>query len=141
MIRTAQISDMKELRTLCSQLGYEESEAEIKERLQYILKNSDHALFVYQDEDELVSGWAHVFGKHLLEGVYAELGGIVVDSRHRRLGIGKILLKACEKWAMEQGYSDLRVRSGGTREKAHQFYSQMGYRNKKWQKVFDRTLN
>ncbi|WP_373865449.1 GNAT family N-acetyltransferase [Sporolactobacillus inulinus] len=111
-----------------------------KERLQYILENEDNGIFVYEDQDRLVSGWAHIFGKHLLEGVYAELGGIIVDAQHRQRGIGKILLKECEKWAINHGYSEIRVRSGGTREKAHQFYIQVGYENTKWQKVFDRSL-
>lgn len=140
MIREAKMSDVKILSDLCSQLGYEVEESDIKKRLQYILDNPDHGLFVYEDQKGLVGGWAHVFGKHLLEGVYAELGGIVVDSRHRRLGIGKSLIEHCEKWAIEKGYSELRVRSGGTREKAHLFYTQMGYENTKWQKVFNRRL-
>ncbi|TGA97687.1 GNAT family N-acetyltransferase [Sporolactobacillus shoreae] len=141
MIRTARVSDFEELSELCLQLGYEVNKEEIKKRLQYILENKDHAIFVYEDKNGLVSGWAHIFGKHLLEGVYAELGGIVVDTGHRRQGIGKMLINECEKWSTEQGYSEIRVRSGGQREKAHQFYSQIGYENTKWQKVFRRSLN
>lgn len=141
LIRCARLSDVKALKGLCSQLGYEVPEINIKKRLRYILENNDNGLFVYEDQARFVTGWAHIFGKHLLEGVYAELGGIVVDTQHRRQGIGNLLLKECEKWALIHGYSEIRVRSGGTREKAHQFYIQEGYENTKWQKIFDRFLN
>lgn len=141
MIRPVTQSDTEKLRDLCAQLGYEEKESDINTRLQYILKDADNGLFVYEDPNGCVSGWAHVFGKHLLEGVYAELGGIVVDKHHRRQGIGRLLLHECEKWAMQHEYSEIRVRSGGKREKAHQFYLQSGYKNTKWQKVFNRTLH
>uniref|UniRef100_UPI0035A24EB0 GNAT family N-acetyltransferase n=1 Tax=Sporolactobacillus inulinus TaxID=2078 RepID=UPI0035A24EB0 len=72
---------------------------------------------MYEAQSGCVCGWAHIFGKHFLEGVYAELGGIVVDRAHRRQGIGRQLLEACEHWAVQHGYTELRVRSGGTREK------------------------
>ncbi|MET1249064.1 GNAT family N-acetyltransferase [Sporolactobacillus sp. STCC-11] len=138
MIRSATPSDIPALKDLCTQLGYEETESEIKQRLHYILSHPDNGFFVSEDQTGCVCGWAHIFGKHFLEGVYAELGGIVVDRAHRRQGIGKQLLEACEQWATEHGYTELRVRSGGTREKAHQFYTQLGYENTKWQKVFNR---
>ncbi|MFD2616101.1 hypothetical protein [Terrilactibacillus laevilacticus] len=54
--------------------------------------------------------------------------------------MGQILLKECEKWAMKHGYSEISMRSGGNREKAHQFYIKVGYENTKWQKVFNRSL-
>lgn len=140
MIRSANFFDIKVLTKLCSQLGYEVNETDLRERLQYILEHKDNSVFVYEDEEKLILGWAHIFGKHLLEGVYAELGGIVVDAQHRQQGIGKMLLRECESWALRHGYSEIRVRSGGTREKAHQFYNQVGYQNTKWQKVFNRSL-
>ncbi|SFG86679.1 GNAT family N-acetyltransferase [Sporolactobacillus nakayamae] len=140
MIRSATPSDTPALKDLCTQLGYEEKAADIKQRLHYILNNPDNGFFVFEDQTGCVCGWAHCFGKHFLEGVYAELGGIVVDRSCRRQGIGKQLLETCERWATEHGYTELRVRSGGTREQAHQFYTQLGYENTKWQKVFNRRL-
>ncbi|MTT30722.1 GNAT family N-acetyltransferase [Terrilactibacillus sp. BCM23-1] len=140
MIRSAEMSDVKDLTNLCLQLGYAETETDIKERLSFIIEKRDQALFVYENQNGLVSGWVHIFGKHLLEGVFAEIGGLVVDCKHRRQGIGKMLMKKCESWAMEHGYSEIRVRSNGIREKAHQFYLDMGYKNIKWQKVFNRLI-
>lgn len=141
MIRQATVSDVQSLRNLCEQLGYDESKADIAERLRFIKNNDDHEILVYENQQGFVAGWAHVFGKHLLEGVYAELGGIVVDDSFRGLGIGGQLLTACEKWAIKKGYNELRVRSGGSRESAHRFYLQKGYANTKWQKVFNKGFD
>ncbi|GEB76603.1 hypothetical protein SINU_05315 [Sporolactobacillus inulinus CASD] len=71
MIRSAIPSDILALKDLCTQLGYEEKEAAIKQRLHYILNNPDNGFFVYEAQSGCVCGWAHIFGKHFLEGVYA----------------------------------------------------------------------
>lgn len=138
VIRVTKSGDAPALQTLCTQLGYDVGLEDIVKRAQGILADPDSELFIYETAEGQVVGWAHVFGKHLLEGVYAELGGIVVDAQCRGRGIGGLLLKRCEQWAVAHDYNELRVRSNGKREGAHQFYLTSGYSCTKWQKVFCR---
>ncbi|MDR7071543.1 GNAT family N-acetyltransferase [Fictibacillus barbaricus] len=140
MIRLANHKDIKELARLCSQLGYESSEEQVESRLHRILHDLDHAVFVFEQEVPRLAGWVHVYGKHLIESEYAEIGGLVVDQNSRRQKIGERLMRKCEEWATENGYSELRLRSGGHRKEAHAFYKQIGYENVKSQQVFTTNL-
>jgi N-acetylglutamate synthase-like GNAT family acetyltransferase len=141
VIRLANRKDIKELSRLCSQLGYESSEEQVESRLHRILHDMAHAVFVFEQEGSRLAGWVHVYGKHLIESEYAEIGGLVVDQNCRRQKIGKKLMRKCEGWAIENGYSELRLRSGGHRKEAHEFYKQIGYENIKSQQVFSFKLS
>ncbi|WP_186445889.1 GNAT family N-acetyltransferase [Paenibacillus cremeus] len=139
-IRKAEMNDAGPLCGLSGQLGYAVSEAQMSERLGNILPDPEHAVFVMEVEDE-IAGWVHVHGRFLLESApFAEIGGLVVSNRHRRQGIGEKLMRACETWAREQGFSAMRVRSGAQRKEAHAFYVGIGYANVKAQQVFHLNL-
>ncbi|MCL1631653.1 GNAT family N-acetyltransferase [Sporolactobacillus sp. CPB3-1] len=140
MIRFAQKEDVRKLADLCGQLGYVATEREIGERLQYIMKDTTHAVFVYENTEKELRGWVHIFGRYTLEGVFAEIGGLVVDSRFRKQGIGRKLMERCAEWAREHKYPRIRVRSGESRTGAHKFYNEIGYKTVKWQKIFDLSL-
>ncbi|CAG7644549.1 GNAT family N-acetyltransferase [Paenibacillus allorhizosphaerae] len=141
-VRKGQLSDAGQLCGLSEQLGYAAEEQQMHERLSRILKDADHAVYVMDDEEHGVVGWAHVHGRHLLESdPFAEIGGLVVDDRHQRMGIGKKLMRACEGWAREAGYGIVRVRSGAQRKEAHEFYKGIGYEHVKAQQVFNLNLN
>jgi hypothetical protein len=43
--------------------------------------------------------------------------------------------------AREKGYQEIRLRSGGQRKEAHEFYKGIGYKNIKWQEVSSMELN
>jgi GNAT superfamily N-acetyltransferase len=60
----------------------------------------------------------------------------VVDKEFRRQGIGAKLMKKAEDWAKENGYAEIRLRSGGQRKEAHEFYKAIGYENINWQQLF-----
>lgn len=139
MIRSAELKDAPALAKLTQQLGYEVNIRTTEARLSRILAFDFHKVFVY--EDDTVTGWAHVYGKALIELDYAEIGGIVVDQNIRRSGVGLKLMKACENWAKENGYEEIRLRSGEKRKQAHQFYLSLGYEHIDEQKVFKRTLD
>jgi GNAT superfamily N-acetyltransferase len=135
MIRKAKETDLNEIARLCSQLGYKVNPEEITLRLERLIQNDDNAIFVLESQDCL-SGWVHVFGKHLIELEYAEIGGLVVDNNFRRQGIGEKLMRKSEEWAKEKGYKAIRLRSGGQRKEAHKFYEKIGYKNINWQQLF-----
>ncbi|MNJ48958.1 Aminoglycoside N(6')-acetyltransferase type 1 [compost metagenome] len=141
MIREAELSDFIGITRLCDQLGYSVSENEVFERLNNLLNNDDNAVFVAEIEFAGILGWVHVHGRHLIEAhSFAEIGGLVVDAQHRKLGIGEVLMRNCEEWARRKGYKEVRVRSGGQRKEAHAFYKRIGYQNIKRQEVFNLDL-
>jgi GNAT superfamily N-acetyltransferase len=136
MIRTAKLIDAEEITRLCTQLGYSVTIEQTKSRIERLTNDKNNAILVYETTDDNLSGWVHVFGKCLIELEYAEIGGLIVDSNFRRQGIGLQLMKKCEEWAKENGYQEIRLRSGGQRKEAHEFYKQIGYKNINWQQLF-----
>jgi GNAT superfamily N-acetyltransferase len=62
-------------------------------------------------------------------GMYLRILAFVVKQNVRNLGIGKILIKASEDWAKEQGLHTVIINSGNRddRKVAHVFYNKMGY--------------
>ncbi|UZJ78684.1 GNAT family N-acetyltransferase [Fictibacillus sp. KU28468] len=139
MIRQATLEDISALASLSLQLGYTGDTTEIITRLEKIIIQKNAALFV-QEVNGTIAGWVHVYGKTLLQMEYCEIGGLVVDESQRRLGVGKELMKRCETWALENGYDQIRLRSGAERKEAHRFYENIGYECVKKQEVFTRKL-
>jgi GNAT superfamily N-acetyltransferase len=135
MIRNAKVTDVNEISRLCSQLGYKVNPEEITLRLERLIQNRDNAIFVFESQGTL-SGRVHVFGKHLIELEYAEIGGLVVDNNSRSQGIGEKLMRKSEEWAKKNGYKAIRLRSGGQRKEAHKFYEKIGYKNINLQQLF-----
>ncbi|UQZ82048.1 acetyltransferase [Paenibacillus konkukensis] len=139
-IRKAELSDAAHLSALSEQLDYTVTPEDMAARLGKIFNEADHAVFVMETENS-VAGWVHIHGRHLLESpAFAEIGGLVVDSAHRRKGIGEKLMRQCEQWAREKGYAAVRLRSSDQRKEAHEFYKRIGYDNVKAQQVFHLKL-
>ena len=63
---------------------------------------------------------AHDFARK----VVCVIGRVVVLPEYRRQGIGTMVVKACEEWAEDLGYSKVIVES---RENKVEFYEQMLY--------------
>jgi GNAT superfamily N-acetyltransferase len=140
-IRTASPSDGGEIARLTTQLGYDLKEGDAAHRLSRILARNDQQFYVADVSGRAV-GWVHVA---LVEYVDAEafvvIGGLVVDRTHRRLGVGRALMNHAETWASERGCSMVRLSSSVTRNAAHQFYEDIGYKNIKTQYSFIKPLN
>src|SRR3954463_9653430 len=111
IIRRAAASDAAELARLTTQLGYPASEAAIRTRLMRMIDSSEDCLLVAEDSGGELAGWIHGFLSQLLESDYrVEIGGLLVDERWRRKGIGQGLVKAVDDWAVERGATELSVR-------------------------------
>jgi N-acetylglutamate synthase-like GNAT family acetyltransferase len=93
MIRMAKKTDAEEIARLSAQLGYSTAIEQIKSHIDRFICDKDTAFFVYEIPDNHLAGWVHVFGKHLIQAEYAEIGGLVVDKTFRRQGIGFQLMK------------------------------------------------
>ena len=137
-IREATASDAAALAALSTQLGYPAQPDEAVERLAAL---GPASAVLVAEENGAVLGWIHVCGVRFFQSPpFAEIGGLVVDEAARGRGVGKLLVEAAVRWAAEQGYGKLRVRSNVVREDAHRFYEREGFQRVKTQAVFDRRL-
>lgn len=106
-----------------------------------LLDRSPHSIVYVACLAETVIAWMHVsIGYHLQSEPYCEIGGLVVSSSMRGLGIGAQLVTKAEHWAREQGISSMLVRSRSTRQAAHRFYLREGYTQTKTSAVFTKQL-
>ena len=135
------MEDAPSITRLCRQLGYVETEDNIRERLTRLLPENKHRILVAEISAEGIAGWMHALIVQLLESPpFVEIGGIVVDSGYRRLGIGKLLITAAEEWALANGLDCVRLRSNIIRPEAHEFYPAIGYTHTKTQKTYQKFL-
>ena len=58
---------------------------------------------------------------------YVKINGLGVRQEYRRKGIGKALLEAAERVAIDSGATYIALASGFAREEAHAFYERSGY--------------
>jgi GNAT superfamily N-acetyltransferase len=88
-----------------------------------------------------VVGWVHVHLRLIVEsGLRAEVAGLVVDERYRGAGIGRLLIRSAEQWALRQGCWAVHIHSNVVREGALAFYEKIGYRLLKTQRVLQKVL-
>jgi GNAT superfamily N-acetyltransferase len=138
-IRSAKISDAAALALLSAELGYPTTSSEMENRMDRIIADQDHAVFVAEDRAPI--GWIHTCLIVSLEGGrYTEILGLVVTRSHRGSGIGAKLIARAEHWAAEKGCFRIRVRTNIVRTEARAFYKKLGYDSKKTQEVFDKIL-
>jgi len=140
-IRAAKPDDILAIGNLCSQLGYDVGGESLQRRLDQITSDSAQVLRVATNKQGDVVGWVHALPVCYLEAeIFIEIGGLVVDSSCRRLGIGQALMAAVEDWAREGGFPTIRLRSNAKRAEAHEFYRRIGYEVVKQQVTFVKDL-
>lgn len=110
------------------------------ERLSELLKQEKFVAVATQQKPFLL-GWIAAESRLSLEsGRKAEITGLVVDSRAKRLGIGSRLVAAAESWARAGGHDTIIVRSNVTRLESHPFYVGRLYVKTKTQHVYSKQL-
>lgn len=140
IIRPAEPVDAAAVSRLSAQLGYNASPADTEAYIAELTQNPFDGVYV-AIVDGFVAGWMHVFRTLRLEsGVFAEIGGLVVDEQFRGRGIGEKLVAQAREWCREQNISNLRVRSNVKRTDAHRFYIKAGFTASKQQQVFTSVL-
>lgn len=161
-IRHAAARDIPAMNELFQKdLGYAECTLEIVEKQFAGLDNSREAVFIAEAESTDTSGESHDDSPDVtsdarlfrIAGVIhvekynvlyfptmANILGIAVAADFRRQGIGSALLKRAEKWARENGAGSMRLNSGESRKKAHEFYRALGYIDDKKQLRFIKDL-
>jgi GNAT superfamily N-acetyltransferase len=129
------------LARLCGQLGYPVASEALRQRLAAVEESGDHTVYVAATPDGHVIGWVQVCARRLLlAGRLAEIEGLVVDQRHRRLGVGQRLMAQAEDWARSRGCEGVQVRSNVLRPEAREFYPALGYENYKTSRVYRKAL-
>lgn len=140
-IRVANLDDVDIIVELTEQLGYQTNSKEVKPKLNTLLNHDEHVIYVAEIKGRSIVGWVHAYLYRLF---YTEqmiqIGGLVVDKKYRRLGIGKKLMKHCENWAKEKDCKAVILRSQVKRDKAHSFYKKIGYEMIKEQKTFYKEI-
>jgi GNAT superfamily N-acetyltransferase len=130
IIRDAEESDLEQLTALMTDLGYPTTTEEFTVRFHNISAHPDYRTIVAALDDELV-GMAGLSKNIYYEnnGMYMRILAFVVKQSRRELGIGRLLIKASEDWAIEEGLQTVVIGSGNRleREAAHAFYQKMGY--------------
>jgi GNAT superfamily N-acetyltransferase len=141
ILREAQDKDFKEIADLCNQLGYPTDSGEIPLRLHQIRSLEQHAIFVAVLEQQVV-GWIHIYLCPLLiSPLQAQLGGLVVDSNRRGLGIGSKLMHQAETWAFSHSCKYLTIFTNITRIETQFFYKHLGYQTIKTELVMRKEIN
>jgi GNAT superfamily N-acetyltransferase len=141
MIRPVKPEDSSAICKLALQLGYQVTEEDIATRLDWILADQTHAIFVIEIETE-VFGFVHVREDSLtlLSTQRTEIEALVVDQEVRGRGFGKLLMKKAEEWAAARYFSLMRLRSNINREQAHKFYESLGYTKTKTSYLFTKPI-
>lgn len=140
-IREIAISDAESAAGLSEELGYPVSPGDMEKRIRNLGELAEHVVFVASLSDSTI-GWIDVgVVHHLAVDPYAEIGGLVVSSKFRSLGIGRKLIGRAEQWAADRGLKRMVVRSRISREAAHRFYLREGYQQIKTSAVFSKALS
>lgn len=123
-IRLASLDDLKALLVL-------ENTSFTGDRLsrrsfRHAITSSGSALFVAKRDESELLGYALL---HLRQGTrLARLYSLAVSSDARGLGIGKLLIQACEKKALKKGKMLLRLEVSDVNHTAIALYQKMGYK-------------
>ena len=141
-IRVARLEDAGPIAALSVQLGYQSSADQVRKRLAIVVRSAADVLFVAIAAERGVIGWIHAVERQLVTTECdVQIEGLVVDEAWRRKGVGQMLLRTAEEWALLRGHKAIRVRSNIVRPAAHEFYRKAGYVEVKRQVVYRRALD
>jgi GNAT superfamily N-acetyltransferase len=135
--RLAEMGDAHAIADLCEQWGHQSTKEKILRCLQDIIRNSDHVIYVMLNDDQII-GWIHgIYSLRIESDPFVEIGGLVVDKDFRRQGSGKFLVGKIVEWSLLRNCHVIRVRCNIIRKEANAFYSSIGFKEIKQQKVYD----
>ncbi len=137
--RNAVNEDIKALKELLKELGYDVGGNTLYHRIEDIRDHGGEVIVA--SIDGLVVGCVNaLIDIRLAEGQTGEIVSMVVSAVHRRKGIGKGLISHAESWLKAKGCNTVRVRANAVRNEAHRFYSEMGFKEIKTQKIFTKRV-
>jgi GNAT superfamily N-acetyltransferase len=129
-IRDAHESDIEAITLLMHDLGYPNTVEEMTVKMKNIFSHFDYRTILAVLNGEVV-GFSGLMKGLSFErsGHYVRIISFVVKKNARNKGIAKQLIKASEKWAIEQCADSVVISSGNREERldAHAFYQKSGY--------------
>lgn len=142
LIRKAELTDAQAIKMLNTEsLGYDYPLDATYEKLKIALNDSSVRIFV-AEVNHKVAGYVHAQNYDVLYSSHCkDILGLAVDPNCQRMGIGRELMKVVEAWAKETDADCVRLVSGASRLKAHQFYQACGYECGKQQLNFKKYIN
>lgn len=128
IVRDARATDAADMARLCGQLGYPAEQSELPSRLARLSRDENARAFVGQIGDT-IAGMITVHVRYTLNHTapIAQITLLVVDESVRGKGVGRALVEAAERFAMERGTRRVTVTTQLSRAGAHAFYESVGY--------------
>lgn len=132
VIRLAENGDIQKILQLSTQLGYPQNSEDFPRHFEIFNQQEGYGVAVAEHLGFVV-GWV-AWSKSLvfiMDKVRIHIEGLIVDKKHRGLGIGQMLMKFVEDFAQRFGPYIIDLTSGLRRSKdgTHEFYKALGYRN------------
>jgi GNAT superfamily N-acetyltransferase len=129
-IRDVSKNDIPQLSVLMTHLGYPATDTEVDTRLNNVSQNPDYRTLVITEGEQVIGMTGLVKGFwYEKNGTYVRILVFVIRQDQRGRGIGKLLIKAVEDWAVMLGANSVILSSGNRDERigAHHFYQNLGY--------------
>ena len=130
-IRPLQLdTDLKDIHRLTHQLGYQIELERIQKHWQLIHLDPHYQTLVIESNAQVI-GYAGLIKQYSweFEDGFFRIQAFVIDEQYRSLGLGRTLMQAIEKIAIEQGLKRILLNSGNRPERypAHVFYKSLGF--------------
>ena len=135
-IRNAKLTDAAELAALMSELGYETTTAEMRQRLKMISRDRRYSTFVAEIGGVvwgIIGTLTHASPEH--NDPSGKIIALVVSTKKRRSGVGRALIAAAEKDLAQRRVARVTLTTRFTRKEAHRFYEALGYERNGWRFV------
>src|SRR6266511_2382221 len=128
-IRSATPEDAGAIAGCLTALGYGTSGTLVAAKLSVTADSSVDTALVAEYASAGIAGVVsvHVLPLFHAAGNLARLTALAVRPDHHRLGVGRALVAAAERFAWEHQCGRVEVTSGDHRENAHAFYQALGY--------------
>lgn len=126
-IRTANINDAANIRSLLNQLGYPTQLEGLTDKIVRLINHPDQSLIVYDDGSVKAVMSIHFTPQLGLEGDFAIISYFAVDEAARSEGIGLKLEDYCVQLAKDRNCDRIQVHCHIRRTEAHRFYERQGY--------------
>ena len=126
IVREARAGDAEALASLMAELGYDVTNAQVRERLSAL--GVDQGAFVAEHEAEVI-GCLTISMTRVLHRPkpVGRISMMVVSEARRSGGVGRMLVEAAEAELARRGCGLVEVTSNERRERAHRFYEGLGY--------------
>ena len=128
-IRPILKEDYKEVAELIiNELGYSEQKHEdIYKRLEVIKKSDNYQTLVCCTEQHIIGFIGLCRFVTYEKEDYISILSLVVSEQYQQKGVGKLLLSAAKKYAIDNGVTQIKASCAFHREYAHYFYEKNGF--------------